>query len=70
MRIKVKTKNEALELLHKIEIMPYEKFVDIKIEYPNGYFGIFNNRDNNNQFIPSSFRYTNNGNEIKKIVNY
>lgn len=64
MTIKMKTKKEAFELLKQIQIFPYEKYVDIKIEYPNGYYGIFNKRGNNNQFIPFAFRYTKNGEAI------
>lgn len=64
MEIKTKTKSEAYELLRMIKIYPYEKYVDIKIVYPNGYYGIFNKRDTNNQFIPYEFRYTNNGNDL------
>jgi len=66
MIIKTKTKKEAETLLKAIQIAHYEKFVDVKIEYPNGYYGIFNKRDDNNQFIPFAFRYLNNGREIYK----
>jgi hypothetical protein len=65
MIIKTKSKSEAEKIFRNIQILPYEKFVDIRIDYPRGYFAIVNKRNSNNTFIPFSFRYLNNGNEIE-----
>lgn len=66
MTIKVKTKNEAENIFNSIQIMDYEKYVDLKIEYPNGYYFIGNCRNDDNTFIPYQFRFYNNGKKIQK----
>ena len=65
MVIKTKSKSEAEKIFNSIEIQPYEKYVDVKITYPNGYFGIFNQRHDDNSFIPFKFKYVNNANIIR-----
>lgn len=65
MIIKTKSKSEAEKIFNNIQILPYERFVDIRIDYHRGFFAIVNKRNSNNTLIPFSFRFINNGNEIE-----